>query len=175
MPRSIERTWPPDPSASGGRRSRIGFRYLAFVPDPIVRMEPAVTFDVADATADAETAIRTLNQHGSVAGLDAIGPLLLRSEAVASSRIEGIDVTSLNLARALIDPRAAMGAARQVAANVSAMEEAVAIEGSGNRFGLPELLAIQCDPGGGGAASSPREASDRAELDRWTARQPVGR
>jgi Fic family protein len=142
MSRSIERIWPPDPAAPGGRRSRAAFRYRAFVPDLLADMEPAVTFDVADATADAEIAIRTLNQHASIAGLEAIGPLLLRSEAVASSRIEGIDVTSLNLARALIDPRAAKGAARQVAANVSAMEEAVAFGGSEERLGLPSLLAI---------------------------------
>ena len=52
--------------------------------------------------------------------------MLLRSEAIASSRIEGYQVSTLNLARALVDPRAAKGSARTVAANVSAMEEAIA-------------------------------------------------
>jgi Fic family protein len=77
-----------------------------------------------------------------VGGLEAIGPLLLRSEAVASSRIEGYDVSSLNLARALIDPRGAKGSARAVAANVAAMEEAVAIADRDGPIGLDDLLAI---------------------------------
>jgi Fic family protein len=127
VPRTVERVWEGDPGAMGGRRARATFRYQAFVPDVIADIEPVVPFETADLAADAETAIRALNERASVGGLEAIGPLLLRSEAVASSRIEGYDVSSLNLARALIDPRAARGSARIVAANVSAMEEAIAI------------------------------------------------
>jgi Fic family protein len=142
MARYVERTWEGDPSAMGGRRARASFRYRAFVPDEVATLVPAVPFDVADAAADAEGAIRTLNERASVGGLEAIGPLLLRSEAVASSRIEGYDVSSLNLARALIDPRGAKGSARAVAANVAAMEEAVAIADRDGPFGLDDLLAI---------------------------------
>jgi Fic family protein len=126
----------------GGRRARVSFTYQAFVPDPIAGIVPVVPFDVADAAADAEAAIRTLNDRASVGGLEAIGPLLLRSEAVASSRIEGYDVSSLNLARALVDPRAARGSARIVAANVSAMEEAIAIADKDRRVTTDDLLAI---------------------------------
>jgi Fic family protein len=61
---------------------------------------------------------------------------------VASSRIEGYDVSSLNLARALIDPRAARGSARIVAANVSAMEEAIAIGDRTAPVTVDDLLAI---------------------------------
>ncbi len=142
MARTVERIWEADPGALGGRRSRASFRYQAFVPDEIAALNPVVPFDVADAAADAEVAIRALNDRASVGGLEAIGPLLLRSEAVASSRIEGYDVSSLNLARALIDPRAARGSARTVAANVSAMEEAIAIGGSPAPVSVDDLLAI---------------------------------
>jgi Fic family protein len=142
MARHVERTWEGHPGAMGGRRARASFRYRAFVPDAVTTLVPAVPFDVADAAADAEDAIRTLNERASVGGLEAIGPLLLRSEAVASSRIEGYDVSSLNLARALIDPRGAKGSARAVAANVAAMEEAVAIADRDGPFGLDDLLAI---------------------------------
>jgi len=48
---------------------------------------------------DAERAIRDLNERASAGGLEAIGALLLRSEAVASSKIEGYQVSTLNLAR----------------------------------------------------------------------------
>jgi Fic family protein len=103
---------------------------------------PVVPFETADLAADAEAAIRALNDRASVAGLEAVGPLLLRSEAVASSRIEGYDVSSLNLARALVDPHAARGSARTVAANVSAMEEAIAIGGRGDRITVEDLTTI---------------------------------
>src|SRR3970282_921098 len=89
-----------------------------------------------------EAAITELNSADSVAGLEAIGPLLLRSEAIASSRIEGYELSQRNLARALIDPRAARGTAKTVAANVVAMEEAIAI---GERQGpllAGDVLAI---------------------------------
>ncbi len=142
MPHTVERLWAPDPSVMGGRRARTGFRYRAFVPDPVATIQPSVPFEVADLAADAESAIRALNQRASVAGLEAIGPLLLRSEAVASSRIEGYQVTYLNLTRALVDPRAAKGSARTVAANVSAMEEAVAIGDRPQRLRPHDILAI---------------------------------
>lgn len=140
--RWVERTWEGDPGAMGGRRARASFRYRAFVPDPIANLSPSVPFEVADAAADAETAIRALNDRATVAGLEAIGPLLLRSEAVASSRIEGYDVSSLNLARALVDPRAAKGSARTVAANVSAMEEAIAGADRQGPVTVDDLLAV---------------------------------
>lgn len=142
MPRTIERTWEGNPGAMGGRRARASFRYHAFVPDEIAALSPTVPFEVADLSADAEAAIRALNERASVGGLEAIGPLLLRSEAVASSRIEGYDVSSLNLARALVDPRAARGSARTVAANVSAMEAAVAIGDREAPVTVDDLLAI---------------------------------
>ncbi len=142
MPRTVERVWDGDPGAMGGRRSRATFRYSAFVPDPIADIAPAVPFETARIAADAEAAIEALNHRASVAGLEAIGPLLLRSEAVASSRLEGYDVSSLNLARALVDPRAARGSARTVAANVSAMEEAIAIGDRDDPITVDDLLAI---------------------------------
>jgi Fic family protein len=142
VPRTVERRWEGDPGALGGRRARASFRYLAFVPDEIAALSPVVPFEVADLSADAEAAIRSLNERASVGGLEAIGPLLLRSEAVASSRIEGYDVSSLNLARALIDPRAARGSARTVAANVSAMEEAIAVADRDAPVTIDDLLAI---------------------------------
>jgi len=140
--RTVERLWEGDPGAMGGRRARASFRYRAFVPDEIAALAPVVPFEVAGVAAEAEAAIRALNERASVGGLEAIGPLLLRSEAVASSRIEGYDVSSLNLARALVDPRAARGGARTVAANVSAMEEAIAIADGGAPVAIGDLRAI---------------------------------
>lgn len=125
VPELVTRRWEGDPGTLGGRRARQGFTYQAFVPDPIAELDPAISFRTADTVIDAEQTIRALNANADIRGLESIGPLLLRSEALASSRIEGYQVSALNLARALIDPRAARGAARTVAANVSAMEVAI--------------------------------------------------
>lgn len=84
-----------------------------------------------------EAAIIELNTAGSVARPQAIGPLLPRSEALVSSRIEGCEFSQGNLARALIDPRAARGTSKTVPAKVVAIEEAIVI---GER---PELLTAE--------------------------------
>jgi Fic family protein len=138
----VERRWEPDPAASGGRRARASVTFKAFVPDRIAAVDPATTFGGAETVALAEQAIVTLNHGPSVVGLEAIGALLLRSEAIASSRIEGYVLSQQNLAHALIDPRAARGAAKAVAANVVAMEEAIAIGELKRRLSVKDLLAI---------------------------------
>jgi Fic family protein len=138
----VERRWEGNPGAYGGRKARQGFTYRAFIPAAIARLEPTVTFDTARSNDEAEQAIRRLNDDERVRGLEAIGPLLLRSEAIASSRIEGIELSQRNLARALIDPRAAKGSARAVAANVVAMEEAIALGDRGSALTTEDVLAV---------------------------------
>src|SRR3990170_1510128 len=142
MARFVERRWKGVPGAGGGRRARTPFTYRAFVPDRIHTLNPPTTFEAAEAVAAAEQAVRELNAAGSVTGLEAIGALLLRSEAIASSRIEGYELSQRNLARALIDPRAARGTARIVAANVVAMEEAIALGDRGSALTTDDVLAI---------------------------------
>jgi Fic family protein len=142
MPEEVERRWQGDPGAPGGRRDRASFTYQAFVPDPIADLDPGITFETAEAITQAERAIAELNSADSVAGLEAVGPLLLRSEAIASSRIEGYELSQRNLARALIDPRAARGTAKTVAANVTAMEEAIAIGERAGAITPSDVLAI---------------------------------
>lgn len=127
MGQFVERRWEGSPGAYGGRRARASFTYQAYVPDRIAPLDPPTTFEAAEAVATADQAVRELNAAGSVTGLEAIGALLLRSESIASSRIEGYELSQRNLARALIDPRAARGTAKTVAANVVAMEEAIAL------------------------------------------------
>jgi len=142
MAQAVERRWEGDAGRTGGRRERASFTYHAFVPDPIADIDPPTTFEAVGAVAAAEAAVRELNAAGSVAGLEAIGPLLLRSEAIASSRIEGYELSQRNLARALVDPRAARGTARTVAANVVAMEEAIALGAEARSLAGSDIRAI---------------------------------
>jgi Fic family protein len=138
----IERRWEGDPGAMGGRKARQSITYRAFIPDPIAAIQPVVSFETARLISEAELAIGQLNSDERVRGLEAIGALLLRSEAIASSRIEGIELSQRNLARALIDPRAAKGTAKAVAANVVAMEQAIAIGDVEPELTAADILAI---------------------------------
>jgi Fic family protein len=138
----VERQWSSATGTHAGGRVRSVLTYQAFVPAPIAKVSPAVSFDTARSINEAELAIGQLNADERVRGLEAIGALLLRSEAIASSRIEGIELSQRNLARALIDPRAAKGSARAVAANLVAMEEAIALGDRGSALTTEDILSI---------------------------------
>src|SRR5437016_1348031 len=125
MPRHVSLRWEGNPGSYGGRRSRTSFTYDAYVPDPIVGMAISLPGDIALLVSLAESEIRALNGGAITGGLEAVGPLLLRAESVASSRIEGLELSQRSLARALFDPAAAKGTARAVAGNVRAMERAI--------------------------------------------------
>jgi Fic family protein len=142
MPDYLERRWPGDPGAYGGRRSRASFVYRAFVPDEIATLEMSLPGDVSLLVSNAEGEIRALNSGSGVRGLEAVAPLLLRAESLASSRIEGLELSQRNLARALFDPTAARGTARMVAGNVRAMAAAIAIGDRSGRVQADDLLEI---------------------------------
>ena len=142
MARWVERRWPGDPGAMGGRKARAAVTYRAFVPDRIASLTPVVDFATAASIEAAELAIVTLNGDVRVGGLEAVGPLLLRSEAIASSRIEGLDLSPRNLARALLEPDAARGTARAVAANVRAMERSIAIGNGAEPLTTLDILEV---------------------------------
>jgi hypothetical protein len=134
--------WEGDPGGYGGRRSRASFTYEAFVPDPIAKLAVALPGDTALLVSLAESEIRALNSGPTTGGLDAVGALLLRAESVASSRIEGLELSQRNLARALFDPSAAKGTAKLVAGNVRAMEEAVRIGSVDRSFTAADITDI---------------------------------
>ncbi|MFD4432123.1 Fic/DOC family N-terminal domain-containing protein, partial [Nocardia sp. NPDC058497] len=75
------------------RRDRSAGTYYAYVPDPL--MGRAFTLDgptVAD-IADAEVAIARLERDATaLSDTEVLSRLLLRAEAVASSRIEGLEI-----------------------------------------------------------------------------------
>jgi Fic family protein len=140
--RFVELRWDGDPAAYGSRKARASFSYRAFVPDPVALLSPTLSFETHALIHDAGVAVGNLNAGDNSIGLEAIGPLLLRSEAIGSSAIEGHAVSQRNLARALIEPNSARGAARIVAANVLAMEEAIALGESERPLAAEDLLAI---------------------------------
>ena len=83
------------------RRDRRSCDYEVYIPDPLGGRRFVLDGDVAADVADAEAALARLDATaGALAHTEALARLLLRAEAVASSRIEGLEVGGRRLLRA---------------------------------------------------------------------------
>lgn len=130
-----------------GRRDRQGCDYSAYVPDRLAGWDLLLSADLAADIADAEAAVRRLNESDApVFNLEGIARFLLRAESVASSKIEGIDAGL----RRLLEAEAALSeggdvidrVAVEVLGNIAAMESAIALGAGTERISLDDLLAI---------------------------------
>ncbi|MGH7563904.1 MAG: Fic family protein [Gemmatimonadota bacterium] len=99
---------------------------------------------VAGLVSEAEAAIRRLNETARP-GLAPLARLLLRTESIASSKVEGMQIGVRELARAearLEVGGKASGTAVEVLANIDAMELAVHEAAAVERFSKNEIVAI---------------------------------
>ncbi|HEV2643919.1 MAG TPA: Fic family protein, partial [Candidatus Elarobacter sp.] len=99
---------------------------------------------LAGLVSEAEQSIRQLNDEGGPA-LGPLGRLLLRTESIASSKIEGLQLGVRELARA--EARADAGitpgsTAVELLANIDAMVLAVDEAADAETFRVPEIVAI---------------------------------
>lgn len=129
------------------RRDRQGCNYDAYLPDPLAGWNLTLPSDLAADIADAETAIRDLNQaRTSHVNLEGIARFLLRAESVASSKIEGLDVGPRRLveAEAVIAQggESADRVAVEVLGNIAAMESAIELATRDQTISLSDLLEI---------------------------------
>jgi Fic family protein len=140
----IRRLWPGgQPSVSGGRAARQGFFYDAFAGWNIARLDSNLSTDTIQDLVYAESAVRRLNEDRPRSEpLEALTHLLLRSEAVASSRIEGLELSHKNLAEAAFDPKLASANAASVLGNVKAMQEALKLGSGSARITVDAVLKI---------------------------------
>ena len=106
------------------RRDRSG-PYEATVPAPIADATLTLPSDLADSIAEATAELRVFDEsvEGEYAPLVSV---LLRTEAVASSRIEGLTASARALAEAQLGERHRANA-DVIVANVHAMEAAIAL------------------------------------------------
>jgi Fic family protein len=119
-------SWAPDFERPG--RAGAAGRYRAFIPDPIADFEPPLSTATSALSERAGAAVRELNvSAGNLIPLEGLGRQLLRSEALASSAIEGLQISHRKLARAEIEGKAGDFKAREVLGNAVAMEEAIKI------------------------------------------------
>ncbi|MCA1708106.1 MAG: Fic family protein [Actinobacteria bacterium] len=139
--------WPPNMSSGLPRNARRGCHYEAYLPDHLVGRRISLSGETAADVADAERAVDRLNREASgLADSEAVARLLLRAEAVASSRIEGLEVGG----RRLLKAQLAMGlgddpsdvTATEVLNNIEAMRWAVESLSTATAVTVEDLLGI---------------------------------
>ena len=136
--------WPSNSILDAPAKYRRACSYEAFIPDPLAELPLHLEATLAGLVSEAEHAIRTLNADAKPALLP-LARLLLRSESIASSKIEGMQLGVRELARAearLESGRPASIIAREILDNIAAMELAVADAAQVDRFGVPQIVAI---------------------------------
>jgi Fic family protein len=129
------------------RRDRQGCDYDVFCPDPLGGWNPILAADLVSDLADAEAAVRRLNSTETTqVSLEGFARFLLRTESVASSKIEGLDAGPRRLLDAEVllarGGEAADRVAAEVLANVAATEAAVELGASATTIRLDDLLEI---------------------------------
>jgi Fic family protein len=140
----VRRVWQHDPAVYAPPRHRRGCAYDAFVPDPITGIDVALSGDALASMSEADAAIRQLNSRAEPA-LAPFARLLLRTESIASSKVEGLQVDPRDLARA--EARVETGGkagptAREVLANIDAMELAIDEASSASRVTVTDIVEI---------------------------------
>jgi Fic family protein len=129
------------------RRDRQGCDYDAYLADPLAGWDLVIPGDVAADIADAEVAIRLLNDAGTThVSLEGLARFLLRAESVASSRIEGLAAGTGRLVQAEVALNRGDDAGDQVAVevlgNIAAMESAIELASRSTEFDRDDLLSI---------------------------------
>jgi len=120
----VERTWAPEDEALLGRKDRKAGVYRAYVPDPLGTRLPQLGPDASSAAEDALTVLARADERIGAAGRY-LNHLLIRSESISSSWIEGNRVSPKKLAIAELLQHGSR-AALDVVANVRATEDAIA-------------------------------------------------
>ncbi len=146
MAQYLQRRW--EPRFEGlTRRDRGGCSYDAYLPDPLDGWNLTLSSDLAADIADAETAIRDLNQAGtSHVSLEGLARFLLRAESVASSKIEGLEAGPRRLVEA--ETIIAQGGetadriAVEILGNISSMESAIQLATQDHRISVPDLQEV---------------------------------
>jgi Fic family protein len=138
----IGRTWKPDFERAIGRRGG-GARYRTFIPDSIADFDPPLKSSTFALAERAGAGIRELNtMEVALVPLEGLARQLLRSEALASSRIEGLELSHRKLARAAIEGEQGDYKAQEVLGNMRAMEEAIRVGESAKRITPKNIAAI---------------------------------
>ncbi|MEX0952669.1 MAG: Fic family protein [Nitriliruptoraceae bacterium] len=138
------RTWQHDPTLYAPARHRRACDYDVFLPESLAGFEPPLSASTVGIVSDAEHALVRLGTDARGA-LAPLARLLLRTESIASSRVEGLHVDARDLARG--EAKAATGGkvaatTAEVLANIDAMELAIDDAAVATPFGRDQIVAI---------------------------------
>lgn len=123
----IRRTWEYDPARYAPPRYRRACHYEAFIPKGLADFDEPLAGDLPGVISEAETALHHLNRR-ALPALAPLARLLLRSESIASSKVEGMQVDARDLARAEAKLEAggkASSTVGEILGNIDAMELAI--------------------------------------------------
>ncbi len=140
----VTKAWEWDPTLYAPPRYRKACKYEAFIPDALTGFEFDLTSGIAGVVSDAEQAIMTLNTSTRPA-FAPLARLLLRTESIASSKVEGSQVGIRQLARAeskIETGGKASSTILEVLGNIDAMQLAVDDAATAEQIGIEHLVEI---------------------------------
>jgi Fic family protein len=140
----VRRTWEHDPARYAPPRFRRACQYESFIPDELSAFDEPFSVDLVGVVSDAETAVHRLNARARPA-LAPLARLLLRTESIASSKVEGMQVDARDLARAearLETGGKAGSTAGEILANIDAMELAIDHATGSSAVTVPDLVSV---------------------------------
>ena len=120
----VHQTWQADPTVYAPPRHRRACEYDAFIPEAVAGVDVTLPGDVAGVVSEAEKAISDLNRAAGPE-LMPLARLLLRTQSIASSKVEGMQVDARSLARAEANQetgRKVGPGAAEILANIDAMQ-----------------------------------------------------
>lgn len=145
MAKLSRQRWKGNAQGALPRRDRRPCAYDAYIPDRLVGRPISLDGPVAADVAEAEMALTKLNmQARALSDSEALARLLLRSESVASSKIEGLEIGARRLLR--VEAARELGerprdvTANDVLGNIDAMVHAVGSLTEGEPITLDLLL-----------------------------------
>ncbi|MFN0070716.1 MAG: Fic family protein [Chloroflexota bacterium] len=147
MTARISSIWQGSLAPGMPRSQRSSCRYEAFVPDRLADVSLALPEAIVADVSEAERQIQRLNTGApELASLEALARLLLRAEAVASSKIEGLEVGARRLVRAEA-AREVRGpssdtTAESVLGNIEAMVLATEQVANKEHVGVEDILSV---------------------------------
>jgi Fic family protein len=142
--RFLTAVWRHDPAIHAPPRHRRACEYAAFVPVGLSADHFVLGSESLAVLSEAERMIAALNARAEPA-LQPLARLLLRTESIASSKVEGLQVTARGLARAEArrDAGGTVGSdSAEVLANVDAMQLAVEEAAMDGAFEAGHLLRV---------------------------------
>jgi Fic family protein len=148
MSELVQLRWSSNPGGNGpSRRDSRPCEYEAYVPDLLMGRHILLDGEVAADVADAEAAVVRLNAEATaLVDTEALARILLRVEAVASSRIEGLEVGARRLLHAEVlrgmQESSTDVTATEILNNIDAMGFAIESVGNGDPITTDLLLEM---------------------------------